>query len=561
MKGNPAAIIKEGKLTLIDELELRAGDEIVVQVGDIVPADIRLTEAVNLEVDEFEITGELLPVNKQVGDSEEFLYMGSKITKGRGRGIVLRVGEHTEYGRVLKQQREKEKKIEVVLFRLKYLALPGLLVPAVLFHLLRGDLDVLASLLFITLSFLFILLQNDRVFYYCVLTHAIKKLARLAIQVRDPNQLEYLHQVDTVFFDKTGVLTARKIKVGSYFLVDPEKDAMRTGAGNADVVSLIQTACALCNDVHYLQKLSLANQIDQALINFALEQGMDYAEITSQYKRIDDLPFDSENRYMAGGFLHSSDEMFYFAKGDPEVITKMCDGILLADGSYQQMNFDILYTINSQVDHIIDRGSSVIALAYNHRPHRGKPGKYTFLCLLELENPLHPDARGIIRELSSQKRRSILVTGDKPQSALRVAADSGINQVGDACLTGRLIKVMDLAEVSRQSSYCSVFAQLTPSQKGILAYLFQLKGHRIAMIGDGPNDGVALKVADVGISFNENSSPIARNLSKILINDLADILVLFKSARRVHRDLILLKVVSILTIVLALACVYSSLLF
>ncbi len=89
------------------------------------------------------------------------------------------------------------------------------------------------------------------------------------------------------------------------------------------------------------------------MINFALEQGIDYAEITSQYKRIDDLPFDSENRYMASGFLHSSDEMFYFVKGDPEVITKMCDGYLLADGSYQQMNFDILYTINSQVDHIV----------------------------------------------------------------------------------------------------------------------------------------------------------------------------------------------------------------
>jgi Ca2+-transporting ATPase len=119
-----------------------------------------------------------------------------------------------------------------------------------------------------------------------------------------------------------------------------------------------------------------------------------------------------------------------------------------------------------------------------------------------------------------------------------------------------MIDRMESSEVARQSSYCSVFARLIPSQKGFLIRLFQQKGHLIAMVGDGPNDGIALKVADIGISYVKNSSPIARRLSKILINDLADLLMLIEGANRIKRRVKHLKLFRILIIAISLLSIY-----
>jgi Ca2+-transporting ATPase len=131
--------------------------------------------------------------------------------------------------------------------------------------------------------------------------------------------------------------------------------------------------------------------------------------------------------------------------------------------------------------------------------------------------------------------RSMLLTGDLPETALRVAEECGISGGSKACLTGQTMDRMPLQEVARQSEYCPVYARLIPSQKGTLVRQLQGQNHTVAMVGDGPNDGVALKAADVGISFVKESSLVARRLSRILIHDLSDLVRLVKSARQVEK--------------------------
>jgi Ca2+-transporting ATPase len=173
-----------------------------------------------------------------------------------------------------------------------------------------------------------------------------------------------------------------------------------------------------------------------------------------------------------------------------------------------------------------------------------------------LENSLQPGARGIIKGVKEKGIRSILLTGDRAKTAIRVSEECGITQDSQACLTGGMIDGMESSEVARQSTYCSVFARLKPSQKGVLIRLLQQRGHRIAMVGDGPNDGIALKVADIGISYVINSSPIARRLSTILINDLADLLRLIEGANRVKRRAEQLIFIRILIIAVSLLSIY-----
>jgi Ca2+-transporting ATPase len=179
-------------------------------------------------------------------------------------------------------------------------------------------------------------------------------------------------------------------------------------------------------------------------------------------------------------------------------------------------------------------GSVVIALAYSKNPFVKPPSSYTFLCLFRLENPLKPDAKAVLRELSEKGIRNVIFTGDRTETALRIGVETGIENAAKFYLTGRDIEKMPLSEVAKQCEYVSVFTRLSPSQKGIIGRIFQQRGHRVAVIGDGTNDVIALKSADVGISFVERSSPMAKRAAKVLINDLTDILRVVETARQAY---------------------------
>ncbi len=195
-----------------------------------------------------------------------------------------------------------------------------------------------------------------------------------------------------------------------------------------------------------------------------------------------------------------------------------------------------MLAVRAKLDAMSKDGSVIIALAYDGSSSMPPPSSYTFLCLFQLENPLKAGAKGILRQLSEKGIRNVILTGDRTETALRVAAETGIENAAKFYLTGKNIEQMQLSEVARQSDYVSIFARLLPSQKGIVIRLFQQRGHRVAMVGDGPNDVIALKVADLGISFVERSSPLAKRTAKVLINDLTDILRVMEAARHTHRQ-------------------------
>jgi Ca2+-transporting ATPase len=535
MKGNLVTVVRDEKLVNVDELTLCEGDLVVLQAGDMVPADLKLVEARGLEVDEFEITGEIMPVAKKADD--DTLYMGSRVTRGAGKGIVVATGGRTEYGQVLKQEWEVNRPEPFKLFKKNYLGTVGLLLPVFVIHLTRSN-HVLGVLAFYLLYSVFlILLQNDELFQSILVSAELGNLGRAHIQIRDAGTMKRFGQIDLLCFDKTGVLTTRHMEVKRVYFADKtiEVPAGMRDELEASFFRLVINVYVLCNDVQFYEKVDLANPVDKALISAAVENGVDPKELLSRYRRVYDLPFDPENRYMACGFEWEDQEVRYFVKGDPEVVLGMCSHYVTAAGSLHKIDFEFRRNCRLNAEAISQNGSTAIALAFQAGNPGVPPKAYTFLCLVQLENPLQLGARGIITGIREKGIRSIMLTGDRTKTAIRVSEECGITQDSQACLTGKMIDGMELSEVARQAGYCSVYARLKPSQKGVLIRLFQQKGYSVAMVGDGPNDGIALKVADVGISFHENSSPIARRLSKILINDLADFLSLIDGSKRIKR--------------------------
>ena len=519
----------------IPETDLRQGDLVLLQAGDLIPADLKLVEASGLEVDEWELTGELVPVEKKIGEEDVVLYRGSKVTRGHGQGVVIAVGEDTEYAAILKQPWEQIEREPPALIKTRYLSLLVLLLPPCIVALRQGAPLVLVCSLAALSAVVIVLLQNGELFKYALTSVAAHRLERQNIHVRDLAALDIIGDVNLACLDKTGVLTTREIAVRQIHFADEPPDqadpADRAWFPSADERAVpFGIACALCNDVVYYEKLDQANPVDQALIAFAAQHGYAIEEVAPQYRRIYDQPFDSEARYMAVGVERDNRRLF-FAKGDPDVILKMCWNYLTAAGREQAIDASFRDFIKTRIDTITQAGNIVIALAYRPGTSTVPPGQFAFLGLIELENPLRPGVPEVVEKLKQVGVRTIMLTGDKPETAMGVSRQIGIDANLAYQLTGKQIDRMSFADVAWQAAYVSIFARLRPSQKGVLIRLFQRSNHRVAMVGDGANDTIALRAADVGISFVENSSPIARRVSKILINDLVDLLTLISSAR------------------------------
>jgi P-type Ca2+ transporter type 2C len=150
-----------------------------------------------------------------------------------------------------------------------------------------------------------------------------------------------------------------------------------------------------------------------------------------------------------------------------------------------------------------------------------------------------------------------MLTGDRPEAAMAVGREAGIGPDSRYCLTGKDIARMALQEVARQAAYVSIFARLLPSQKGVLVRLLQQRGHSVAMVGDGTNDTIALRVADVGFSFGESSSPFAKRVSRILIHDLADFLAVITGVKRMERRLKCLTWLRVIALISMLCGLYA----
>jgi len=538
VKGDMAAAVRKERVVNIAAEELRQGDLVLIQTGDIVPADLKLLEASDLEVDEFELTGEIMPVRKGVQPEANILLLqGSNVLRGHGKGVVIASGEATEYGKILKQASQPNKAEEIRFVKKAHFALLFLLVPAMLVRLKPyGD----HTPIFITygiLALLLLLLQNGEWLKFILMRRQRKQLLKRNIFLRHAAVLDEIGEIDVFCFDKTGVLTSRDIKVKDIYLGGVDSSIDSGAIRDQETSKLILTGCTLCHDLAYHETMARANPLDRALMSYAEENGMTIEQSLRQYQRIYQKPFNSEERYMACGFNDSlNGKPIYFAKGDPDVLLKMCRRYVTPTGKRRPLDFSFLSAVRSRMAAMSDDGSVVIALAYGETAIVTPPASYTFLCLFQLENSLKVETKKVLRQLSEEGIRNVILTGDRKETALRIGEETGIENAAKFCLTGRSIERMPLSEVSRQSEYVSVFATLLPSQKGVIVRLFQQRGHRVAMVGDGTNDAIALKSADVGISFIERSSPMAKRAAKVLINDLTDSLRVMEAERRVHRQ-------------------------
>jgi Ca2+-transporting ATPase len=542
------------------------GDILVIETGNVMPADGRLLESVNLEIDEAPLTGESAPVTKDatlvyaapraIADRYNVAYMGTTVTKGRGMLIVTGTGMSTELGKIadLIQAIEDERTpLQQRLDQLaKVLAVAALAIVAVVFAIgvWRGeDLEVML-LTSVSLAVAAIPEAMPAVVTIALSLGAQRMLERKAL-IRTLPAVETLGSVQVIASDKTGTLTENKMTVTVLDVANHRLELTGathgpfeiTGATLEETAPSLQAslaAGALANDAVLTttdgEMTALGDPTETALVVAAAEFGLMKPELERELPRIDEVPFDSTRKLMTTVHRITSfpeslsalaavpdEEIGYatFTKGAVEEVLERSSEVLV-EGRIEPMSEEWRTRILDAAEELAGTGSRVLATAgrgsAEQPPHDAAEQDLVFTGMFGLMDPPRPEVAEAVRTARAAGIRPVMITGDHPLTARHIARQVGISY-DDSFVIGSDIDAMTDEELRQAAHSSSVFARVSPEHKLRLIAAYRADGAPAAMTGDGVNDAPALKQADIGVAMGITGTDVAKQASDMVLLD------------------------------------------
>lgn len=510
-----AIVVRHGKKIEIPVRDIEVGDLVLLSVGSIIPADIKLVESLNIETNEAVLTGESMPVDKTFGDSA---FMGTVIVSGSGSGKVTAIGSHTRFGRIsadlssTRPQTEFQKGINhFSTLIVKVIIALCIIIFVVNFLLGHPPIDSLLFSLAIAISL------TPELFPIIVtvsLARGSRRLAKKQLVSKQLVAIEDLGNMDILCTDKTGTLTEGRISLNQYFDQDnhPHDHILELGL--------------LCNSSGAHDKLTL-NNIDTAIWDYAKKNNFSFSK---SYKKITVSPFNFELQAMFS-VIKKSSKLFYLLKGSPEKVVSLCR----LDKAAKDKIVTHFHLLSSQ-------GIRVIAVA--EKPIASKKeysfadaSNLTFVGFLSFSDT---PKTNIAHDLDLLERLDVsikVVTGDNEMVTKHICERVGLPARN--FLLGPDIEKMSDEKLSRLASKTDFFARITPDQKVRIIKAFQSSGHTVGFLGDGINDAPALHAADVGLSVNTAVDVAKDAASIVLLNkDLSVITNGIMEGRRIFSNII-----------------------
>jgi P-type Ca2+ transporter type 2C len=524
LAGSVADVERQDRRDEIDAVDLVPGDIVAVEGGDRVPADIRLIEASDLEVEESALTGESEAVHKApdaaavdtpLAERAGMLYTGTTVRAGRGRGVVVATGTNTEVGRIADlaaatdtMQAPLQAGLER-LGRSLSLVVVGLAVGLAGLGAVRGLAmhEVLEVSIALAVA---IVPEGLPAVATLTLTVGMRRMARQNALVRRLPTVETLGSTSVIASDKTGTLTANEMRVVEVYSAD-----------GVDPDDLWRVA-VLCNDADIAPDGDpVGDPTEVALLRGAEDAGFDWRAERERFDRDDEIPFDSAAKRMAvviGGQV--------FAKGAPEVILDPTD------------HTDMV----AEVDAMSERALRTLAIAAGPAPDASGSDDAVFaaavpLGVVGIMDPPRPAAIDAVAVCHRAGMRVVMVTGDQPRTAAAVARELGIRH--EHVMTGADIDACDDDELARRIVEVDVFARVAPEHKLRLVRALQADGEIVAVTGDGVNDAPALRQADVGIAMGRAGTDVAREAADIVLttDDFSTIEHAIQEGRRIFENI------------------------
>lgn len=554
-----ARVVRDGNVTSTAAAQLVPGDVIVVEAGDAVPADARLSDSAALQVTEAALTGESMPVEKSadtlpadtpVADRRNMLYAGTQLTAGRARGLVTATGMSTEIGRIARLAEEASEPPTPLERRIASMARPIALVAVGASALVAiaglarripaGDIAMVAISELVSA-----IPEGLPVAVTIALVVAVQRMARRGAVIRHLGAVETLGSTTVICADKTGTLTRNEMTVTSIELSDGRTFAV-TGAGydtrgavcdsdgnpvtaaaDPALFALLQAA-VLCNDARLAAEAGdrpTGDPTEIALVVFAVKAGLVPDNVRAEAPRRAELPFDTAVRMMATA--HALGERnAVMLKGAPEVVIPLCATMRAGDDAVPLGASDRERTM-AGVHRFASDGLRVLALASVEggeiRDDTKLPdafaGRATLLGIVGEGDPPRPEVEGAIRTCQNAGIRVVMLTGDHGATGLAVARTLGIASAGGAAIEGAALDSLSPEARAARIAKASVFARVHPEQKLDIVAALQAHNEVVAMTGDGVNDAPALVAANVGVAMGHSGTDVAREAADMVISD------------------------------------------
>jgi Ca2+-transporting ATPase len=551
MAAPEAHVVRDGSESRIPARDLVPGDVIVLLAGNRVPADMRLSESVNLRIEESALTGESVPVDKEagmlddpalnLGDRRNMAYAGTTVSHGRGRGIVVTTGMDTEFGRIARMLETVETLRTPLQDNLDRLgrslawAAGVIVLLIVMLGLMRGQ-HVLDMLLFGIALAVAVVPEALPAVVTISLAIGVQRMVRRKALVRRLPAVETLGCTSVICTDKTGTLTRNEMTVrelrvaGETWAVsgegyEPSGFFSRGGTQSApsrELLELLQGA-ALASDARLETAAETGrwqvrgDPTEGALVVAAAKAGLDRGQLDERFPRVDERAFSAETRRMTT--VHGTADGFVaYAKGAPEAILDSCVRIMAADGDLP-LDAETRAAILNAAREMAGKALRVLAVARKTAGGIGDAEQgMTFLGLAGMIDPPRPEAAAAVRTCREAGIRVQMITGDHPLTASAVAREVEILREGFVVTGEQLGEAGDnvpAGELERQE----VYARVSPAHKLRLVSALQEQGHVVAMTGDGVNDAPALKKADIGIAMGITGTDVSREAAAMTLLD------------------------------------------
>ena len=555
LSGPQAKVLRDDAVVLLPARELVVGDVILLEAGDMIPADGRLIENASLKVDESALTGESLAVEKSIdpileeaalGDRSNMMFSGSFVTYGHGRVVVTDIGMHTEVGKIaglLKTTSEKQTPLQVSLDEFgKKLSILILVFCGILFavNVFRGE-KISSAFMFAVALAVAAIPEALSSIVTIVLSFGTQKMAKEHAIIRKLQAVEGLGSVSVICSDKTGTLTQNKMTVEDYYI-----DGKRIAAAAVDVSDPAQSCLLydsiLCNDSTNENGVEIGDPTETALINLGKRYGVEAAEVRRLYPRKGEIPFDSDRKMMST--LHRVDgENRMIVKGAIDCLMARTEWIWTSSGVRELTEKD-REIIRQQNQDFSMEGLRVLAFAYRDIPDKHRltaedENHLVFLGLIAMMDPPREESKAAVAECIKAGIRPVMITGDHKITAAAIAKRIGIlHDLSEAC-EGADIEKMSDDQLKELVPHISVYARVSPEHKIRIVRAWQQRGKIVAMTGDGVNDAPALKQADIGVAMGVTGTEVAKDAAAMVLTDdnFATIVKAVENGRNLYQNI------------------------
>ena len=555
-----ARVRRDGNVVEIDSRELVPGDIVLLEAGDVVPADMRLLEAASLKIEEAALTGESVPVEKDVtetveaeagiGDRVNMGYQNSNVTYGRGTGVVTNTGMYTEVGKIAdmlanadESQTPLKQSLEQLSKTLTYLIIAIALVTFLVSVFIRGEQPLEGLMVAVALAVAAIP-EGLPAIVTILLSLGTTTLAKRNSIVRKLPAVETLGSTEIIASDKTGTLTMNQMTVEKVY-TNGQLQSAATELG-ADNTTLRIMNFANDTKVDSDGKL-IGDPTETALVQFGLDHNFDVRDVLKSEPRVAELPFDSDRKLMSTIHKEADGTYFVAVKGAPDQLLKRVTRIEI-NGEVRPITDEDKQAILATNKDLAKQALRVLMMAYkttNDIPTLESEvveSDLIFSGLVGMIDPERPEAAEAVRVAKEAGIRPIMITGDHQDTAEAIAKRLGIidpNDTEDHVFTGAELNELSDEEFQKVFKQYSVYARVSPEHKVRIVKAWQNDGKVVAMTGDGVNDAPSLKTADIGIGMGITGTEVSKGASDMVLADdnFATIIVAVEEGRKVFSNI------------------------